>query len=115
MMDHENLQDVLREWKAPEPPAAMDARMMAEYRMAHPAPARQSLWSSFWKLRISVPAPALAALVLFTLAWFLTFRPGPVPVAPQPGTGYITRLDAAGFQPLPNGEARVVRVGAIQQ
>ncbi|HJZ95190.1 MAG TPA: hypothetical protein VKE70_01710 [Candidatus Solibacter sp.] len=110
MKDHEQLHDVLREWKAPEPTAAMDAKVLEAFHAARPP-----LWKSLWTWRISVPAPALAALVLLWIVWFVEFRPAPAPVSPRVDTGYVTRLDVNGFQPLPNGAARVVSVGAIQQ
>ena len=115
MMDHEPLQEILRDWKAPEPPATMDEWMRVAYRAAHPAPRRRSLWQSFWNLRISIPVPALAVALVLLLALMVEFRPAPVPVASRADGGYVTRLDDTGFQPLPNGAARVVSVGAIQQ
>jgi hypothetical protein len=51
---------------------------------------------------------AAAALV----ALFLWLRPTPAPSAPAaPGDvppGVLTQLNVSGFQPLPNGEARIV-------
>jgi hypothetical protein len=53
--------------------------------------------------------------VLLALGFLLEWRLTPKPAAPRIDAGYVTRLDTAGFQPLPNGEARVVQVGSIQQ
>jgi hypothetical protein len=111
MMHDDPLQEVLREWKAPEPPAALDARVRAAYRAAY----RPWSWSVLWKTRISVPVPALAVLIVLALAWLVQFRSAPAPVPPSAGRGYLTRLDETGFQPLPNGAARVVPVGGIRQ
>jgi hypothetical protein len=113
---------MLREWQAPDPPADLDRRVLAAYRAAHvPSP-----WRIFWTARISVPVPVLAALLLLAAALFVQYRAR----APQPrpplrmetvlmplngGSGCVTRLDATGFQPLPNGAARIVRSGGIRQ
>ena len=111
MMENDPLQTVLHEWKAPEPTAAFDAQVRSAYRAAF----KRSLWQAFWAARISVPVPAVAALVVIVFALFLQFRSVPAPVSPAADRGYVTRLDATGFQPLPNGAARVVAVGGIQQ
>lgn len=108
MIENDPLQTVLREWRAPEPGAALDARVRAAYGATH----RRSPWQAFWGARISVPAPALVVIVL---ALFLQFRSAPAPVSPGADRGYVTRLDATGFQPLPNGAARVVPVGGVRQ
>ena len=89
----------------------MDARTRAVYRTSY----RPWSWRVLWKTRISVPVPALAAMVLLALAWLLQFRSVPAPIASRAERGYVTRLDATGFQPLPNGAARVVSVGGIHQ
>jgi len=115
MNDHDSLHDMLREWKAPEPPAALETRLRAAYREKHRRWTWHRSWSALWKTRISVPVPALAALVLLALAWILEVRPVPAPAAPRADRGYLTRLDDSGFQPLPNGAARVVPVGAVPQ
>jgi hypothetical protein len=96
---------ILREeWKSPEPTAAFDQRVISAWRSA----ARPLAWMRFWTLRFSVPAPALVAalLAIFALFFWLRFTPG----APVPGetAGAVTRLNVSGFQPLPNGEARVI-------
>jgi|SRR5690349_10596042 hypothetical protein len=112
MIPDDPIQDILREWQAPEPSSALDHRTLAAYRAGY----RPSGWRSFWQMRISVPVPALAALaVLLALGFLLEWRLTPKPAAPRIDAGYVTRLDTAGFQPLPNGEARVVQVGSIQQ
>jgi len=114
------LRAILQEWKAPEPPAALERRVLAAYRAAHaPSP-----WRRFWTARISMPVPVLAALLLLTVALFMQFRSQPprpplridsvmIPLAGS--SGYVTRLDGTGFQPLPHGAARVVRREGIRQ
>lgn len=121
-MESDPLSPILREWEAPDPPAAMDARMVAAYRASYaPSP-----WRRFWGARISIPVPAMAALLLIAVACWIVFRPAPpsraevlrtdtrVVTWPE-GRGCVTRLDASGFQPLPDGAARLVGVGDIKQ
>jgi len=65
-------------------------------------------------MRVSVPAPVLVAAAVVILAIVILLRPqGPVTATSMPGI--VTRLNATGFQPLPNGEARVVKVNEVQQ
>jgi hypothetical protein len=110
MMDDEQLRSVLREWNAPEPDAAMDQRIHSAWRESHPG-----TWKRIWSARISVPVPILAALLL--IAMVLWFKLGPsrsATVAPAETGGYVTQLNATGFQPAPNGEARIVTVKETQ-
>ena len=104
MMENDSLKNVLKEWRAPEPTSALDARLRAAYRDVY----RPSPWKLFWMTRISVPAPALAVFAILVFALILQFRSAPAPVAPRADRGYIPRMEATGFQPLPNGAARVV-------
>jgi hypothetical protein len=100
MSEFDPLRAVLREWKTPEPPDALDTRVRAAFR----AQVTPSPWSRFWTARITVPVPVLAALVLMlAVVWLVEFRP-PAPVERPPGV--VTRLEATGFQPLPDGVAR---------
>jgi hypothetical protein len=114
MKEHDPLSSVLREWEAPEPSAALDARVRAAYRALH----RPSLWRRVWSARVSIPVPVLAALLLvvvITAAWWLPFRSRPPAVQPEPvaapAGGYVTRIETAGFKPLPDGATRVIRSG----
>ena len=110
-MENDSLKNVLREWQPPKPNAALDARMKAAYRAAY----RPSPWYQFWKMRVTLPLPAVAAALLLIFVLFLQFRSAPAPVAPRTDRGYVTRLEATGFQPLPNGAARVVSVEGVRQ
>jgi hypothetical protein len=108
-------QALLKEWEAPQPSAALDARVREAYRAGR----RSSPWRRFWSARISVPVPALAALLLILAAVWFQFRPRPSlaqpsPVIPPDGA-YLTRLETAGFQPIPDGASRVVRAGELKQ
>lgn len=120
-MEPDPLRNVLREWEPPPLPPAMDARIRAAYRASY----RPSPWRSFWSMRISVPAPAFAALLVLFAALLLLFRATPparpalhldsAVVAQASDRRYETLLDATGFQPLPNGAARVVKSEGIKQ
>jgi len=102
MSEFDPLRTVLREWKAPEPSAALDERVRAGFRILRaPSP-----WARFWSARVSVPVPALAAVgLLAAVAWLVEFRPTPPAATRQPAV--VTRLEATGFQPLPDGVALV--------
>jgi hypothetical protein len=110
-MDDEKLRGVLRAWEAPEPNPEMDARVRVAWRALHPPG-----WKRIWTARISMPVPVLAALLL--LAAFLLVEFGAArrstAEAPSGHGGYVTQLTATGFQPVPNGEARVITVKEAQ-
>jgi len=104
--DRDELDTLLREWKSPGPPEELDPRVASAYRAA----VRRSAWTGFWRWRVSVPAPVLlaAALAVFALAFWLR----PAAAVPAPAIPSIT---PSGFQPLPNGEARIVPVAEVQK
>ena len=112
MKEHDPLNSVLREWEAPEPSSALDAQVRAAYRAVH----RPSLWRRAWSVRVTIPVPVLAALLLMVAAglWLQYRSRPPAAVAPS-GGGYLTRLETAGFQPLPDGATRVIRSGERKQ
>ena len=112
-MEDDSLRSLLREWKPPETPAAMDARMRAAYRSAYPASSRAANRWNFWSARISLPVPVFAVLLLVVLA-LVQFRSEP-PAVSRGGHAFITQVDGEGFLPLPNGAARVVRLEGISQ
>jgi hypothetical protein len=98
MSENDPLRAVLREWKTPEPSPALDERVRAGFRAAR-AP---SVWARFLRARISVPVPVLAAaMLLVAVAWLVEFRP--TPSAPPRQRGVVTRLEATGFLPVPDG------------
>jgi hypothetical protein len=113
MKEDDPLNSVLREWQAPEPSSAVDARVRAAYRSAH----RPSLWRRIWSAQVTIPVPVLAAALLLLLAPVLWIQLRPRPPAAQPSTvtpageGYMTRVETAGFKPLPDGATRVIRSG----
>ena len=115
MRESDSLDARLREWKIAEPTEALDQRVLAAYRSAAPAAQDSRLWGRFWTMRVSIPAPALVAAALAVLALFLWWQPSAAP-APAPETpGAVTRLNVTGFQPLPNGDARVIPAMEVQR
>jgi hypothetical protein len=107
-MDDDRLHEILYEWEAPESTVEMDSRMRAAWRSAHPP-----LWRRLWSARISVPIPVLAALLVLAAVLLFSLSPAP-PAAPEMGR-YVTHLNATGFQPVTNGEARVVKIEEMKQ
>lgn len=105
MTEPDPLDSVLREWQAPEPSAGLDRQVLAAYRSAVAPPV--PFWQRFWSRRISVPAPALLAAAIAILGLLIWLRPSARPSSPNT-PGAVTQLDATGFQPLPNGNARVI-------
>ena len=64
-MNHDpELQSLIRQWTAPDPATDLDARMMARFRAR-----RRPFWKRRWELRVSIPAPALAGLLMLLLAY----------------------------------------------
>lgn len=109
-MEDDKLRAVLREWEAPEPNPAMDARVRAAWRGAH-----RPAWKSIWTARISIPVPVLAALLLVAALLLMKFGVArPTEVAPSGSGNFVTQGNASGFQPVPNGEARVITVKEAQ-
>jgi hypothetical protein len=109
MSEVDPLRPVLREWQTPEPSAELDQRVLAGFRAASaPNP-----WTRFWSARVSIPMPVLAAAILMlAVAWLIERRPA-APVTSPPSL--VTRFDATGFQPLPEGAARVMPVEDVRQ
>jgi hypothetical protein len=115
MKEPDSLDTLLREWKTPEPGLEMDGNLLSAWRSAAARPRfSPPLWRRFWTMRVSVPAPALVAAALATFILFFWLRSPAIPDAP--GTaGVVTRLNATGFQPLPEGQARVIRAVETQK
>jgi hypothetical protein len=104
MTEEERLRSLLREWPAPEPAAALDERVRGKFRELHPP-----WWRRLLTMRVSVPVPVMAAVMLIVGAvlWF-GLRTSPPVVAPV--RSYANKVESAGFQPLPRGDARVIEV-----
>jgi|ERR1700733_4291854 len=112
MREPDPLRALLEEWKAPEPSPEFDRRVVAAYRMGRP---RTAMVGRFWRARVSVPAPIFAVAVLVALAVFIWFRVAATPSPSATTPNVVTYLNATGFQPLPNGAARVVRVTEVRK
>jgi hypothetical protein len=112
MNEHDPLHSVLREWEAPQPSPAMDARALANFRGRRPP-----FWRRFWSFRVSIPVPVLTAVLLVMAAglWLQSRSRPPAPPSSIAPSGYVTRLESAGFQPLPDGATRVIRSGERKQ
>jgi hypothetical protein len=88
----------------------MDARIRAAWRSSRPR-----LWKRIWSARVSVPVPVLVVLLLIAAFLAVKFELARSTVdAPSEAGGYVTHLNANGFQPVPNGEARVITVKEAQ-
>ncbi len=115
MNEPDPLDTLLREWKAPEPAPEMDRRIAEAYRATFRSnPRRAPGWRGFWSARISVPVPVLlAAMVVIALVvWYRSSVSTSTP-SRRDAAGVVTRVEASGFQPLPNGDARIVPVKEI--
>jgi hypothetical protein len=100
MNEGDSLQALLREWEAAQPESHMDRRVLDAYRGAI---RNLPWWRRFWRARISIPVPVILAAAAL-IALFLWLRPAR-PVV----TDATTEWNVTGFQPLPNGAARVIR------
>ena len=114
MSERDPMHYLLREWKSPEPGTDFDDRVASAYWAEFPIGRRgQPVLRRFWKARVSVPLPVLLA-AMAAVVLFLWLRPAPAPAAApssaEPPSGVLTHLNVSGFQPLPNGDARVVSV-----
>jgi hypothetical protein len=119
----EELSRLLAKWEAPVVPEPLDERVLRAYRrQAGTAP---PWWARLLASSIRVPVPvalALALLLLLTAA--LALRPaGPPPTAGAPGGGgpvqaaqgaspLVTGTSLAGFEPVSEVTATVVKEGA---
>jgi hypothetical protein len=112
MTERDPMRELLREWQSPEPAAEFDERVAEAYRAEFPIGRRPTApWRRLLGARISIPVPVLLAAAA-VVALFLWLRPRSAPIVPAiPGDvppGVLTQLNVSGFQPLPNGEARIV-------
>jgi hypothetical protein len=116
MTEPDSLDNLLREWKSPEPAAELDQRVTSAYRSAvRPPRFSPRVWRQFWTMRVSVPAPALVAAAFALITLFLWLRPPAVPATSAKTSDAVTQLNASGYQPLPNGEARVIPAVEVQK
>ena len=110
MNEDDRLKSLMQEWQAPDPSPPLDTAMREKYMKAVSLP----WWRRIWTVRVSIPVPALAALLLVLGLWlqFGTRRvAAPARVSSPPEAAYVTEIDGSGFKPLPDGEIRVIRAG----
>jgi hypothetical protein len=93
-MNDEELQDLLREWRAPSAPVDLEARIWA----AKSGSGRGLLWLLTGSVR--VPVPALLLVLVLIAVLFYSLRKPEAQVANQTGL--------AGFQPVRELNPRVV-------
>jgi hypothetical protein len=116
MREPDSLGVLLRDWKSPEPTEDLDQRVISSYRSAvRPLRSSPRVWRQFWTMRVSVPAPILVAAALAMFGLFFWLLPSAAPAASPQASGVVTRLNVNGFQPLPNGEARIVPALEVQK
>lgn len=109
MIEPDSLNQLLREWQQPAVDPNIDQRVLSAYRETMQMRKPEHFWTRFWNTRLSVPVPVLLAAMI-ALALLLWFRTTPAPTALPAAGDVVTTLNATGFQPLPNGDARIVTV-----
>ena len=108
------LSEVLRQWKAPDVPVSLDARVLQSYRRK--SGRREPLWRRFFTTSVRVPLPlAIAAMVLMVVSLSLTLSRQPVgrdlppQVAQAPADQpMVVRTSLAGFEPVEEVNVNVV-------
>lgn len=98
MMRDDELKQVLRKWEAPQPSESLDQRVMASWA-ARPKPVAWKMWGAI-----------AAGLVVLVGARFVGSAGKSQPTGDR--THVETKLMTEGFLPIPDGEIRVIRVGA---
>ena len=109
MSEQDPLDMILREDQPPEFGAELDERIIRSYR-AHFAAGMATARTRWWNLRLSIPIPVLLAALGLFVALLIWFRSSPTPNSRTLGPGVVTQINEGGFQPLPDGQARVVEV-----
>lgn len=106
MKKEEDVDSILREWKAPAPSADLDDSVLQAFRKACPAP----VWRRV-PPRLERRVLLIAATVLVAVGLSISFRPikGP-PEIPQ----VVTRINASGFRALPDGAATIIKAREVR-
>jgi hypothetical protein len=94
-MNDDELNELLSSWTPPEPPARLRRRIEA----LRPAPA------AWWRRRVAIPAPLLAAACLILIAVLYWSNRGARVSSQPPASGF------AGFQPVKQVSYRIYREG----
>ncbi len=110
MNERDSLKSLLHEWKAPELPDAPDTQVYAAYRSRCPGLVRH-LW---WTRTIRALSLAVVLALPLVVSWRISTWVGPqqlaVPAHPA-AVGFATRIEMSGYQPLPDGQIRLIRSG----
>ena len=96
-MDDRELNQLLREWKAPDAPASLEAPT---------PPARQSWWKWLLTGSIRIPVPVGVAAAVLLAFWLYSNASFDESGATQPSTQPVVSL--ADFKPVDEVEVRVV-------
>lgn len=94
----EDLRRLVKQWSAPAPSENFDERMLTAYRR------RSAWWRQWWKARVEVPVPVLAAsllLVTFLGVWLATTRSE-------------KKVLHSGWEPVARPALRVIRSGGTK-
>jgi len=87
------LKRVLEEWRAPEVPESLDARVLATYRRMQK---KEAWWQRFFSSSVRVPLPvAVAVLALLFVSAALALRPAGAPKSAEPPIASSGTLHAA--------------------
>lgn len=93
-LDEKELSPLLRQWKAPETPADLGAKVR---------PHRFSIWRWLTTGSIRIPVPVGLAALAILLVWMLYSRPAPVPVVEPAASNTL-----ADFQPVQQLEPKII-------
>jgi hypothetical protein len=93
-LDEKELNQLLRQWKAPDAPAHLNPRVAPQ-----PAP----WWKWLVTGTIRVPVPVGFAAILIVVLWIVFGRPDPAPVLPPSASTTL-----ADFQPVEQLELTIV-------
>jgi hypothetical protein len=107
----DELDRALKSWRVPDPPPDLEAKTIRAFR-AHPQ--RFSRWRNLFAMRVTVPLPAAAAMVVALIGLLamlarieLTARPAGAP-APTV-TGATAPSSWGGLQPVSELRPRIIR------
>jgi hypothetical protein len=115
MIEHDPFNKLLQEWQAPDLPPYLEERIAGVCRTEVPSTDRRPpYYRRWWTARVRIPVP-LMGLAILLVAMLFWFRSKSAPSLPPDPAGVVTRVNATEFEPLPNGEARLVPVKETHQ
>jgi hypothetical protein len=107
MNKEDNINSILREWKAPEPSRELDGRVLQAFHAARSIP----VWNRVSPQSLRVQVLLIAATLLVTVALVALFRYGKESAGIP---GIVTQINGSGFQALPNGAATITKSKEIK-